>query len=176
MVDWLRPRWTLGVAGIAGIAAAALLAVGATGCDRGSHPRNIGHLAPQFVVSDGTQTVDLAKLRGHVVLLNLWASWCAPCLDETSSLVALKKEMPNLDIVGISEDEDENAYARFLVRNQIDFTTVRDPSERVNALYGTVQIPETYVIDKQGVLRRKFVSEQDWTSPDIVEYLKKLGS
>ena len=179
MVDWLRSRWTLRIAGIAeivGIAAAALLAVGATGCDRGSHPRNVGRLAPEFVVSDGTQTVDLAKLRGHVVLLNLWASWCAPCLDETPSLVALQKEMPNLDIVGISEDEDEDAYTRFLLRNQIDFTTVRDPSARVNALYGTVQIPETYVIDKQGILRRKFVSEQDWTSPDIVGYLKKLGS
>jgi thiol-disulfide isomerase/thioredoxin len=176
MVAWLRSRWTKSNAEIVGIAVAAMLAAGATGCDRGSHPRNIGRLAPQFVVSDGTQTVDLARLRGHVVLLNLWASWCAPCLDETPSLVALKKEVPNLDIVGISEDEDEDAYARFLVRNQIDFTTVRDPSGRVNALYGTLQIPETYVIDKQGVLRRKFVSEQDWTSPDIVDYLKKLIS
>lgn len=155
---------------------AALLALGAAGCDRGSHPRNIGRPAPKFVVSDGMQTVDLAKLRGHVVLLNLWASWCAPCLDETPSLVMLQKELPNLDIIGISMDEDPDAYKSFLVRHQIDFTTVRDPSARVNALYGTVQIPETYVIDKNGILRRKFVSEQDWTSPDIVAYLRALGA
>lgn len=153
-----------------------LLGAGITGCDRGSHPRNLERPAPEFIVSDGVRTVDLARLRGHVVLLNLWASWCAPCLDETPSLVALQKQVPDLVIVGISEDEDEAAYRRFLARYHVDFLTVRDPSARVNALYGTVQIPETYVIDKQGILRRKFVSEQDWTSPEIVRYLKKLGS
>jgi thiol-disulfide isomerase/thioredoxin len=154
----------------------ALLAIGAAGCDRGSHPRNLGRLAPEFAVSDGSQTVDLAKLRGHVVLLNLWASWCAPCLDETPSLVALQQEMPGLVIIGISMDQNQDAYKQFLVRNHIDFLTVRDPSARVNALYGTVQIPETYVIDRNGILRRKFVSEQNWTSPEIVNYLKKLES
>lgn len=167
----LRLRWVRGSA-----LTALVLTCIVTGCDRGNHPRNIGRKAPEFVVSDGTQTVDLARLRGHVVLLNLWASWCAPCIDETPSLVALQKEMPDIIIVGISMDEDDGAYRRFLAQNHIDFLTVRDPSARVNALYGTVQIPETYVIDQHGILRRKFVSEQDWTSPEIVSYLKKLVS
>ena len=52
--------------------------------------------------------------------------------------------------------------------------TVRDADQRVNALYGTAQIPETYVIDRQGILRRKFVSAQDWTSPEIMGYLAQL--
>jgi cytochrome c biogenesis protein CcmG, thiol:disulfide interchange protein DsbE len=160
----------------ASFAAAALLLPLLGGCDRGSRPENIGRPAPEFVVSDGTRTVDLAKLRGHIVLLNLWASWCAPCVAETPSLIALQEQLPNVIVVGISMDENDEAYRRFLDRYHVNFPTVRDPSARVNALYGTAQIPETYVIDQHGVLRRKFVSDQDWTSPEIVSYLKKLAS
>jgi hypothetical protein len=56
----------------------------------------------------------------------------------------------------------------------VDFLTVRDASFRVPRMYGTVKVPETYVIDRQGVLRRKFVSAQEWTSPEIEDYLSKL--
>jgi thiol-disulfide isomerase/thioredoxin len=147
----------------------------AAGCDRGSSPRNIGRPAPQFAVSDGTHSADLSKLRGHVVLLNLWASWCAPCVEELPSLLALQHEMPDIVVVAISMDQDEDAYRSFLARNHVDFLTIRDPSARINALYGTAQIPETYVIDRNGILRRKFVSAQNWTSPDIVKYLRKLA-
>lgn len=152
----------------------ALAVLLATGCDRGSHPSNIDKPAPQFVVSDTANTVDLAKLRGRVVVLNLWATSCAPCIEELPSLLALQKKMPNLAIVAISRDEDPAAYQRFLTKHHVDLVTVRDPSLKVDNLYGTVQIPETYVIDRQGVLRRKFVSAQDWTSPSIVNYLSKL--
>ncbi len=144
------------------------------GCDRGVAPGNLDRPAPQFVVSDSTNTVDLSKLRGHVVLVNLWASWCLPCLDELPSLIALQARMPDVRIVAISMDQDEAAYRRFLAHNHLNFTTVRDPSARVNALYGTAQIPETYVIDKQGILRRKFVNSQNWTDRSITSYLQKL--
>ena len=56
----------------------------------------------------------------------------------------------------------------------MNLVTVRDADQRVNALYGTVQIPETYIIDRQGILRRKFVNAQDWTSPEITSYLARL--
>ena len=145
-----------------------------TGCDRGSHPGNIDKPAPQFVVGDGSQTVDLSKLRGRVVVLNLWATWCAPCIEELPSLLALQKQMPNLAIVAVSMDQDPDVYHRFLIEHHVDLITVRDQDQRVNALYGTAQIPETYIIDRNGVLRRKFVSAQAWTSPEIVSYLRKL--
>jgi cytochrome c biogenesis protein CcmG, thiol:disulfide interchange protein DsbE len=144
------------------------------GCDRGSHPGNIGKPAPQFVLSDGTRTVDLSKLRGKVVLLNLWATWCAGCVEELPSLLALKQQMPDLEVVAVSWDEDPDVYQRFLVKHNVQLETVRDEKRIVNQLYGTVLIPETYVIDRQGVLRRKFVSAQNWTSPEIVDYLKRL--
>lgn len=145
-----------------------------TGCDRGSHPHEIGIPAPQFTVSDGVQTIDLSKYRGHTVILNLWATWCPPCLDELPSLIQLQHEMPNVVVIAISEDQDDAVYRHFLTQHHIDFLTVRDPSTRINKLYGTLQIPESYVIDKNGMIRRKFVSAQDWTSPEILGYLKKL--
>jgi cytochrome c biogenesis protein CcmG, thiol:disulfide interchange protein DsbE len=145
-----------------------------TGCDRGSHPGNIDKSAPQFVISDGTRTVDLSKLRGHVVVLNLWATFCAPCIEELPSLLALQRQMPDLAVVAVSMDQDSNIYRRFLVQHHVDVLTIRDQDRRIFALYGTEQIPETYIIDRKGVLRRKFVNAQNWTSPEIMGYLSKL--
>jgi cytochrome c biogenesis protein CcmG/thiol:disulfide interchange protein DsbE len=146
----------------------------AAGCDRGSRPENIGKPAPQFVLSDGARTADLSKLRGRVVLLNLWATWCAPCIEELPSLLALQRQMPDVAVVAVSMDQDPDVYRRFLVEHHVDVLTVRDEEQRVNALYGTVQIPETYIIDKQGILRRKFIGAQNWTSPEITGYLAKM--
>ncbi len=148
----------------------------ATGCERGDHPSNIGKPAPEFTVSDGVQSVDLAKLRGKIVVLNLWATWCAPCIEELPSLLAMQHEMPDIAVVAISLDQDDTTYRAFLVKHHVDLVTIRDESARINTLYGTAQIPETYVIDRNGILRRKFVSAQNWTSPEITEYLKQLSA
>jgi cytochrome c biogenesis protein CcmG, thiol:disulfide interchange protein DsbE len=145
-----------------------------SGCDRGSHPGNIDKPAPQFVINDATRTVDLSKLRGHIVVLNLWATFCAPCIEELPSLLALQRQMPDLAVVAVSMDQDPNIYRHFLVQHHVDVLTVLDQDRRIFALYGTEQIPETYIIDRQGVLRRKFVNAQDWTSPEITGYLSKL--
>jgi cytochrome c biogenesis protein CcmG, thiol:disulfide interchange protein DsbE len=145
-----------------------------TGCDRGSHPRHIEQVAPSFTVSDSSRTVELSKFRGRTVILNFWATWCPPCIIELPSLIQLHRQMPDIVIIAISQDEDEDVYHRFLTQHHIDFVTVRDPTARVDRMYGTIQIPESYVIDKNGILRRKFVSAQDWTSPEIISYLKKL--
>ncbi len=152
----------------------ACIALLATGCDRGEHPGHVGSTAPQFVLSDGSKTVDLSKLRGQVVVLNLWATWCAPCIEELPSLLEMQRKLPQVTVIAISMDEDAATYQRFLLQNKVDLVTVRDPSQRINAMYGTVQIPETYIIDRQGILRRKFVSAQNWTSPEILDYLKRL--
>jgi cytochrome c biogenesis protein CcmG, thiol:disulfide interchange protein DsbE len=146
----------------------------ASACDRGDHPARIGYSAPQFTVSDGAQSVSLEQLRGHIVILNFWATWCIPCIEEVPSLVELHHRMPQLAVLAISQDEDAGLYSKFLTDNHVDFQTVRDPSARIPKLYGTIKIPETYVIDRNGVLRRKFVSAQNWTNPEIMDYLSKL--
>lgn len=150
------------------------LTICAVGCDRGDHPQALTRPAPQFTISDGKETVDLAKLRGRTVVLNLWATWCAPCVQELPSLLDLHKQMPSLAIIGVAMDQSDEVYRRFLTDHQVEITTVRDADGRINELYGTAQIPETYIIDKNGVLRRKFVNAQNWTSPEITNYLAHL--
>jgi thiol-disulfide isomerase/thioredoxin len=157
-------------------AAALLAAMGATGCDRGDHPEQLGTRAPVFALNDGQHAVDLSKLRGHVVVLNFWASWCAPCIEELPSLEELQRELPQVEVVAVSTDEDAVAYQRFLTEHSVSLLTVRDADQRSNAMYGTFRFPETYVIDKSGIIRRKFIGPQEWTSPEIVGYLKKLAS
>jgi len=148
--------------------------VAAAGCDRSYHPQYLDRPAPQFAINDGVQSFDLSKYRGHVVLVNLWASWCAPCVEELPSLLALQHRNPQITIVAVSMDQDDTAYRNFLTRHSVDLLSVRDPSGHINQLYGTRQIPETYVIDKQGILRRKYVNAQNWTSPEIGKYLQDL--
>lgn len=147
----------------------------ATGCDRGDHPGQLGQAAPLFTVTDGKSTVDLAKLRGKVVVLNFWASWCAPCLEELPSLNAMQHQLPQVQVVGISIDEDRSAYSAFLKRHPSDFVTVQDAAWQSNKLYGSYRPPETYVIDKTGMIRRKFIGPQDWTSPEITRFLRQLA-
>jgi peroxiredoxin len=157
-----------------GVLLFALCALSLTACDRGNHPARIGSPAPQFTLADGGQTVSLASLRGHTVVLNFWATWCMPCVEELPSLLVLQHRLPQITILAISQDDDPAAYRAFLLDNHVDFLTLRDPSQRVPHLYGTIKIPETYIIDRKGILRRKFVSAQDWTSPEILDYLTKL--
>lgn len=143
----------------------------AAGCDRGRAPRELGKAAPVFTIRNGEQTVSLSQYRGHVLLLNFWASWCAPCVDELPSLLALHRQLPKLAILGVSIDADPQAYDKFLAQYRINFPTIRDPSEATMHRYGTVQIPESYLINRSGHIVRKYVSEQDWTSPEMLATL-----
>lgn len=143
-------------------------------CNRGAHPAQTNKPAPDFTVSDGTSTVHLADYRGKVVLLNFWATWCGPCVVELPSLLQLHHDQPNLVILAVSIDEDPDAYARFISRRHVDLITVRDPSQSAAKLFHTDMWPETYVIDRKGVIRSKYIGAQDWSSPEIRAFLKSL--
>ena len=108
------------------------------------------------------------------MLLNFWASWCAPCIEEMPALIEIHHQRPDLAIVAVSIDEDPEAYNRFIARRHVDFITVRDPAQKAAQLYHTDGWPETYIIDKTGVIRRKIVGDPDWTNPEIRAYLKGL--
>lgn len=146
-----------------------------TACSAGSHPPRIGNTAPDFTLTDSQHTVELSQLRGKPVLLNFWATWCPPCVEEMPSLLQLHKELGDkVIILAVSEDADDGAYKQFVRDHNVDLLTVRDPRQNTNEIYGTFKFPETYVIDRNGKIVRKFVGPTDWTAPDIVQYLNKL--
>ncbi len=156
---------------LAVIALAALW--GTAGCNTGNAPLGlVGKPAPALSIPDGGNP--LAALRGKVVVLNFWASWCAPCLLEFPSLAALRRDLPGVEVLAVSFDEDPEAYRRFLARHPLGLQTALDPTGRSNRAFGTERPPETYIIDKRGVVRRRFIGAQEWTTPEIEEYLRAL--
>ena len=146
-----------------------------SGCDRGSRPEMVGSPAPQFTVQDADRRVALSDHRGKVVVLNFWATWCPPCVEEMPSLVAMQAKMKDkVQVIAVSTDQNKSAYDKFLIDHKIALLTVRDPEFKSSTLYGTFQYPETFVIDGQGIVRRKFIGPVDWTKPAIMDYLAKL--
>ena len=155
---------------------ACLLLIALSGCYTGSRPPRIGSNAPDFTVQDSDHTVVLDQFRGQVVVLNFWATWCPPCVEEMPSLVEMQRRMKakGITVVAVSIDVDENAYRQFLKQHGVDLLTVRDPAQKTPTLYGTHGWPETFIIDRKGVMRRKFIGPVDWTEPEITDFLSKL--
>jgi cytochrome c biogenesis protein CcmG/thiol:disulfide interchange protein DsbE len=146
------------------------------GCYSGGRPPRIGTAAPDFTVQDADRKITLSQYRGQVVVLNFWATWCPPCVEETPSLVAMQQRLKDKGIIvlAVSTDADDAAYHRFIVQHNVNLLTVRDAKQQSNALYGTVMFPETWIIDRTGVVRRKFVGAVDWNTPEITEFLTRL--
>ncbi len=153
-----------------------LLTVLLAGCYSGSRPPHIGSNAPDFTVQDSDRKITLSELRGKVVVLNFWATWCAPCVEELPSLVNLQQRMRNkgITVLAVSVDQDESLYRRFVQDHNVNLLTVRDANQTSNNLYGTFKFPETYIIDRNGVMRRKFIGAVDWATPEVVDFLSKL--
>ncbi len=136
----------------------------------------LGTPAPDFeLYSLSGQKVSLSMYKGKVVLLNFWATWCPPCREEIPSLNALYQMLhpEGLEILGVSEDNSGlDAVKPFVNRFGIVFTVLLDPSRKVGALYSIGGVPETFLIDKNGIVRYKFVGPKNWTSPSIVSFIK----
>lgn len=131
---------------------------------------------PNFDFELAGRSMELTDLRGQVVLLNFWASWCPPCVAEMPSLERLHQRLHprGLVVLGVSVDADAAAYDEFLRANKITFPNVRDPERRISTLYGTFMYPETYIIDRQGRLVRKIIGPLEWDDPQVIEFLTRL--
>ena len=147
-----------------------------SGCYSSSRPSRVGKAAPDFTVRDSDRTVTLSQFKGQVVVLNFWATWCPPCIEEMPSLVRMQTRMQSrgVTVLAVSVDVDENDYRRFLKDHGVNLLTVRDPDQKSNGLYGTFKFPETYIIDRNGVMRRKFIGAVDWTEPEVIDFLSRL--
>ncbi len=146
------------------------------GCYSGTRPPRIGETAPDFSIKDTARTVSLHDLKGQVVVLNFWATWCPPCVEEIPSLVMMQRELKNrgVTVLAVSVDVDEAAYKKFLNAHGVDLLSVRDPDQKTNIAYGTFKFPESFVIDRKGVVRRKFIGPVEWTNPEVVSFLSSL--
>lgn len=140
-----------------------------------------GKTANNFGLDLAGKPIHLSDLRGKVVVLNFWASWCLPCVEEAPSLNRLHQYIASRNglVVGVAADEDPYAFSRFLIDQGISFPTYRDPAtkERVSPIalaYGTAMIPETYIIDRHGKIARKIIGRQEWDSPQMRAYFDSL--
>ncbi len=140
-----------------------------------------GKKAEDFPLELAGKPSHLSDLRGKVVVLNFWATWCPPCVEEAPSLNRLQKyiESRNGVVLGVAADEDPAIVQRFLHDQGIVFSTYRDPSTKNNhspiaQSYGTSMYPETYVIDRHGKIARKLIGFQQWDSPAMLAYFDTL--
>ena len=159
-----------------GAIAVALILLALSGCYSGTRPSRIGLAAPDFTVHNSDRTVTLSQFKGQVLVLNFWATWCPPCIEEMPSLVRMQQFMKakGVTVLAVSVDVDENDYRRFLREHNVNLLSVRDPDQKSNSLFGTSKFPETYIIDRNGVVRRKFIGAVDWTEPEIIDFLGRL--
>lgn len=137
----------------------------------------VGDEAPDFdLMSESGQPIQLKDFRGKFVILNFWATWCPPCVEELPSLERFHGQFASRGVVvlGVSEDEDRAAYEQFLKKAGVQFPTVRDPNRKVSHQYGTFKYPETYFIDRQGKVVQKVIGATNWTDPQMIGFMEQL--
>ncbi|MEW6777382.1 MAG: redoxin domain-containing protein [Bdellovibrionota bacterium] len=115
-------------------------------------------------------------LAGRVVLLNFWATWCAPCLEEMPSLNRLhaRLEAEGLTVVAVSEDEHTGLPASYVAKEKFQFPVLFDDDHRVASQWGTFKYPETYIVGRDGVVKKKLFGPAEWDSPQAIEYFREL--
>ena len=155
-----------------------LLAAGSTllSCKTNPGPQ-VGEPAPAFVLPDLQGRMHgLSDLRGKVVVLNYWATWCPPCIEEMPSLEKLHQALVSkgLSVVAVSVDERFSDIEKFVDRWNLSFTILHDEGMKVSRSYQTFKYPETYIIDRSGRLKSKIVGARDWVSPTVIRDLVEL--
>jgi thiol-disulfide isomerase/thioredoxin len=150
-------------------------------------PVEVGTAAPELVATDlDGRPVSLAALRGEVVLLNVWATWCPPCREEMPSMQRLAEQLgpEGLRVVAVSIDAatgSRDAGGRaggdvraFAEEYGLTFDLWRDPEGRVQQIYRTTGVPESFVIDRNGTIVKKVIGATEWDSPANVELIRRL--
>lgn len=137
-----------------------------------------GAAAPDISLPDlDGNIISLADYRGKVVLLNIWATWCPPCVEEMPSMEKLHQELKgdNFAIVAVSIDvSGAKAVTRFMEKHKLSFTALTDPEGTIKSLYQTTGVPESFVVDQRGVIVEKIIGPRDWAAPGIIDYFRSL--
>jgi cytochrome c biogenesis protein CcmG, thiol:disulfide interchange protein DsbE len=143
-----------------------------------------GDAAPNFnLTTRAGDQISPRNFGGKVLVLNFWASWCPPCVEEEPSLNEFARTLKASGVVvlGVSVDRNEQNYENFVKRFDVAFPVARDPDENISYRYGTYKLPESYIIDRSGKVVRKFAGlpERDgqpisWMDPQLLDYVKSL--
>jgi peroxiredoxin len=159
----------------------AIMAV--TGCSEKSSPgggAREGASAPDFTLTDAAgQKVTLSSLRGNVVFLNFWATWCPPCREEIPSMMRLNKAMEGTQFRMLAVSIDDGgipAVEAFFKKTGFTLPALSDPGQSIGKMYGITGVPETFVLDKKGVIVKKVVGGMDWSAPESVKFFKELAA
>lgn len=145
-------------------------------------PLDSGSEAPDYAaVSLAGDTVSLEDLRGRVVLLNVWATWCTPCIREMPALERLHQqhEAEGLSVVAVSVDASTPGLGatdvqRFVDDLGVSFTILLDPGGEIENRFRVSGLPMTFLIDREGRIRQKIVGAREWNEPDITAQIREL--
>jgi peroxiredoxin len=143
-----------------------------------AEPIQPGLEMPNFTFPDiNGKEVSLSDHRGKVVLVNVWATWCPPCRQEMPSMQSLYEKFKgeNFEILAVSIDsEGREAVAPFMRKMNLTFPALLDPGESIRSLYGITGVPESFIIDKQGILVEKIIGPINWATPEVFFFFKDL--
>lgn len=138
----------------------------------------IGDLAPDFQLEDTKgNKVSLSDLRGKIVLVNFWATWCPPCIEEMPSMERLNEVVAGNDFVMLAINTEENGRSvvpAFLEKTPYTFPILYDEKGVVQKSYGVFKFPESFIIRKDGTIAEKIIGPLDWSSLKTITYLKGL--
>ena len=136
----------------------------------------VGNPAPDFDTVDLQGNVwSLSKLKGQVVFLNFWATWCPPCREEMPSMQRLYAKLPKdkFEMIALFNKDEPAAVKNFIAKLGITIPILSDEYNFAGAKYGLTGLPETFIIDKQGIIREKIIGAAEWDSPENIEMLMK---
>jgi peroxiredoxin len=158
---------------IDGLGAVVMMLAMLFSCSSVERPRTpvVGETFPDMVLPDlQGNTFRLSDHRGEVVLINFWASWCAPCIEEMPSLERLHRalESKGLRVVAVSVDEDLQVVERLREEHDLSFLILHDEGAAVSHAFETFKYPETYIVDREGQLLSKVIGARDWITPRIM--------
>lgn len=137
-----------------------------------------GDSAPDFALmslADGTP-VALTDLRGRVVLVNFWATWCKPCEDEMPAMENLYRALKGggFELLAVSVDASRNDVDAFRERLGITFPVLLDPEQNAARRYQTTGFPESILVDSNGIIVERYVGPREWDHPDYVARVQRL--
>ena len=139
----------------------------------------VGDVAPDFQLEDTKgNKITLSDLRGKIVMVNFWATWCPPCIEEMPSMERLHEAMSSDDFVMLAINTEANGPsvgAAFLEKTPYTFPILYDDKGVVQKRYGVFKFPESFIVGKDGKVVEKIIGPLDWSSTKTINYLKGLA-